>query len=237
METECFLWKQMLQHAPQHQYVEYTMQEVQLLVTPQDAQPIPLGSIDFTNVCLNTFYNIPKMHPIEIPPCLRTHEFLGRRYQVTSSHQIPASGLHFIKDASDMKRFSFCGDTKNIKPQDIDEHNLYVISDMVDIISEYRVYFLHGKIYAIEYYNGEPTVFPDIQKIQKANAIYSMQRNYPSSYTMDWMITTNGTFLVEVHPTLFAVGLYTTLLSDNFLDGYRESLDYILRHNTPVIPS
>lgn len=237
MKTEYFLWKQLLQHTPQHQYIECTIQDIQLFVDNTDVRHIPLGSIDFTNTCLSHLYKIPKMNPIEVPPCLQTREFLGRKYQIVPSYQIPTHGLYFIKDASDMKRFAFCGNIKDIDKQSIKQENLYVVSEIVDIISEYRVYFLHGKIYAIEYYNGNPAVFPDINKIQKANAIYSAQKDYPLSYTMDWMITPNGTFLVEVHPTLFSVGLYTTILSDSFLDGYKESLNYILRHNTSVVPS
>ena len=162
METECFLWKQLLKSAPQHKYFECTTQDIHSIPIPLHKQYIPLGSIDFTNKCLSKFYNIPKMNSIEIPSCLRNDEFLGRQYKIASAQQIPTAGVYFVKDASDMKRFSFYGDTQNIKPQDINPHNLYVISEVVDIISEYRVYFLHGKIYAIEYYNGDPTVLPDI---------------------------------------------------------------------------
>ena len=89
METEYFLWKQLLKNAPQHEYFECAIQDVHSILTPPQKQYIPLGSIDFTNECLSKFYNISKMNPIEIPPCLRKSEFLGRQYKIVPAEQIP----------------------------------------------------------------------------------------------------------------------------------------------------
>ena len=45
---------------------------------------IPLGTIEFTENYFKIFYEIEKENPIEIPPILRTYEFLKRRYSITS---------------------------------------------------------------------------------------------------------------------------------------------------------
>jgi hypothetical protein len=104
----------------------------------------------------------------------------------------------------------------------------------MDIIAEYRVYFLRSEVYAIEYYNGNPLCFPDRNTIMSANMRYAREKDYPGSYTMDVMVTKDGTFLTEIHPVLFSCGLYTTVLGVDFLNGYIDGLHYILNHNTPV---
>ena len=41
---------------------------------------IPLGTIEFTENYFKIFYGIEKENPIEIPPILRTYEFLKQKY-------------------------------------------------------------------------------------------------------------------------------------------------------------
>ena len=204
---------------------------------------IPLGTINFVTAYLNIFKNIEKMHPIEIPQCLRTEEFLKRKYQIIQGKNIPKSGVYFIKNVSTLKTFSYTGQLNAIcnevdaltGKRPIEDNDWYQLSEVINILSEYRVYFIEGKLYAIAYYDGIQTIFPDINLIIKANLIYSMQKDYPQSYTMDIAITPKGTVLLEIHP-LFSCGIYTTVLGTDFLYGYRDSMNYLKKHNHPIIP-
>lgn len=200
----------------------------------QDA--IPLGTINFVTAFLNIFKNIEKMNPIEIPKCLRTNEFLKRKYSIQKGENLPQKGRYFIKNASNLKTFSYQGPLEYL-PYDemscIVPNDFYQLSEIVNILSEYRVYIVDGEVYAISHYDGNPNIFPDVNLIKKANLIYSTQPDYPRSYTMDIMVNEKGTSILEIHP-LFSCGLYTTLLSDNFLYGYKDSLDYITKYNTQI---
>lgn len=197
---------------------------------------IPIGDIKFTTTFLKIFKNIDKINPIEVPQILRTDEFLKRKYAIIKGDSLPQNGRFFVKNASSLKDFTFVGDIADLKTDIvIDKNEYYLISEIVDIFAEYRIYFLNGKIYAIAYYNGNPCIFPDIKFIQKANLIYSTQKEYPKSYTMDIMVNNKGTSIVEVH-LFFSCGLYQTVIGIDFLQGYLDAMKYVENFNTPPIP-
>ncbi len=235
MKIEHFLWLDLIKSSrEQHTVIECTIQEIPRVLENTPPIIIPLGCIDFTNEVLRHKYNISCMMPAEVPLCLRKEAFLGRFYKICPAADIPRDGAYFIKDATQMKGFSHLGSVKQIFHNDINPEHNYVVSSIVNIQSEYRVYIIGGEVYAIEYYNGNACVLPDIKKIQMMNLMYMMQPDYPISYTMDIMVTEEGTFLTEIHPTLFSCGLYTTLLSESFLKGYEDGLRYLQNHNTPA---
>jgi hypothetical protein len=206
---------------------------------------IPVGTIDFVTAWLNIFKGIDKINPIEVPPCLRTDEFLKRKYSIVSKDNIPTQGEYFIKDASQLKVFSYSGRLESFLVDDLwqkpvnefdtslrlNPNHLYQVSEVVNILSEYRVYIISGEIEAIAHYNGDPCVFPDVNLIQKANNIYYIQRDYPTSYSMDIMITNRGTSICEIHPYT-SIGHYNLLNGSNLAYAYRDGMDYIIKHNT-----
>jgi hypothetical protein len=202
---------------------------------------IPLGTIPFVTLFLNIFKGIEKMNPIEVPNCLRTDEFLKRKYSIVEGRNVPKEGNYFVKNVSNLKSFTHWGsvDRLFLSPDAITGKNiikddeLYQVSEIIDIISEYRVYFIDGKVYDIAYYNGHPCVFPDTALIEKANLIYSLQKDYPKSYTMDVAVNKEGTCIIEVHP-MFSCGIYSTVLGPNFLGGYFDSMKYVTQYNTPI---
>jgi len=227
-----------------HTYQFCTLKDMQLgniLSTPKMKEAIPLGSIEFVTAYFQRFYNIEKMNPIEIPPCLRTKEFLKRDYQIVKASDIPQNGEYFIKDVSQLKVFSYNGEMSYFMRDDIALHlnrnHLFQVSERVDILSEWRVYILDGEIYNIANYEGNPCIFPDINLIEKANRIYSTQADFPKSYTMDIMVIQKKeeiqTALIECH-ILFSTGLYNTVWGTNWLYGYRDSKDYVLRQNSEI---
>lgn len=208
---------------------------------------IPIGSIDFVSTWLKVFYNIDKENPIEIPPVLRTDEFLKRKYSIVTADKLPRTGRYFIKDVSKLKEFTYSGDLEYFlfdemfepakSPYDyslrINPDHLFQVSEIVNILSEYRVYIIGGKIENIANYNGDVTLFPDVELIKKANDLYSTQPDYPKSYSMDLMITPRGTAITEIH-NYTSLGHYSTLFGDNLLYAYRDGIDYLLKHNTPI---
>lgn len=236
MKIETFLWKDLLtEESCPHTLMECSMTELPELVLAHNLKnAVPMGSIPFTNLFFKLVHNIEQMNPVEIPPCLRTNQYLGREYNIVESSEVPTDGNYFIKDASGFKTMHYFGAMKNFNRSMLNPEHKYVVSELLNILAEYRVYFIRGQVYAIEYYNGNPLYFPDKNVIMGANLKYSQEKDYPGSYTMDLMITKDGTFLTEIHPVLFSCGIYTTVLSTSFLDGYIDSLHYILCHNTPT---
>ena len=47
------------------------------------------------------------------------------------------------------------------------------------------------------------------------------------------MITPRGTAITEIH-NYTSLGHYSTLFGDNLLYAYRDGIDYLLKHNTPI---
>lgn len=237
MKMETFLWQDLLDEKTcQHTYDTCEYAELSRYTSTNDCTTtIPLGSILFTNRFFQLVHNITQMNPIEIPPCLRDPKFLGRQYKIVPGSQVPKDGYYFLKDASSFKTYAYMGPLNERTGEQLHANRPYVVSSPLDVLSEYRVYFVRRKIYAIEYYNGNPTYFPDCNNIAQANLRYSQCVDYPQSYTMDVMVTEEGTFITEIHPVLFSCGLYTTILGTDFLDGYIDSFNYILHHNTKIV--
>lgn len=210
-----------------------------VIKSPKEA--IPLGTIQFTEKYFSQIYNIKQMNPIEVPKCLRTDEFLQRKYKICKYLELPSSGDYFIKDVSCAKAFSYCGDISLIEKDNSPFHtnlpnkeHLFQISDIVNPVAEYRVYIYSGEVQAITEYAGDPFIFPDVKKINKMDAIYSLQPDYPGAYTMDIMILDTGeTCLCECH-ILFSCGLYNSVFTSRLLDGYAQAKRYILNHNTKI---
>ena len=196
---------------------------------------IPFGTLEFISNFFKIFKDVDTINPIEIPKCLRTQEFLKRKYEILQYSEIPKNGRYFVKNVSKFKDWTYCGEIAELhKNNKFNEASLYQISEIVEPIAEYRVYVISGKIYAIAYYDGDPCIFPDTHIINKVNLIYSMQKDYHRSYTMDVMVTEKGTCITEIH-VLFSCGIYQTVLGTDFLYGYQDAMKYTEKFNTPII--
>lgn len=205
------------------------------ILNQQLANYIPVGNIKFISAWFKTFHDIDNINPIEVPVCLRTEEFLKRYYTIVPFDKVPRSGLYFIKDVSKLKNGSFSGYVENYIVDNelfamLDNHN-YQVSEVVEPLSEWRVYIISGKIESIVNYDGDPLLFPDVKLIQKANIMYSLQEDYPKSYSLDVMITKNGTSIVECH-TFLALGLYSTTWGSDLLYAHADGIKYVLNHNS-----
>lgn len=206
---------------------------------------IPIGTIQFVTAWLSIFKGIEMENAIEIPPILRTDEFLKRKYSIRKAEDIPRSGQYFIKDATQLKVFSYSGELEfflydeMFEPKKseydntlrLDPTHLYQVSEIVNVLSEYRVYIISGEIVSCQNYNGDPKLLPDMNLINKANLLYSTQEDYPNSYSLDVMITPRGTAITEIH-NFTSLGLYSTIWGTNLLYAYRDGIDYLVNHNT-----
>ena len=65
--------------------------------------------------------------------------------------------------------------------------------------------------------------------IQKMIQEYSKAEDRPKSYTMDIMVTNEGTALLEIH-TFVSVGLYSTLWDETLLGAYKDGIDYCIKY-------
>lgn len=201
---------------------------------------IPVGTIDFVTKYLNKYKGIEKENPIEIPKYLRTDEFLKRDYAFVGKDSLPTSGNFFIKDVSELKRFSglvnfsytplesFFTDERGVGI--FDPSHRFLVSEPYEIQSEWRVYVISGYIETICHYNGDCRVYPDMNIINKAVNLITMHEKWLKSYTIDVMVGKRGTALIEVH-NFASVGLYSTLWSENLPWAYRDGIDYLLKDN------
>ena len=64
---------------------------------------IPFGTVRFVEQYLQVFKGIERDNAIEVPPIMRTDEFLKRKYSIVPRDEIPRHGNYFIKDATQQK--------------------------------------------------------------------------------------------------------------------------------------
>lgn len=171
---------------------------------------IPIGTLEFVRTWLKKYKDIEEMKPIEVPEILREEKYLGRSYDIVSFEDLELKGYKFIKDIDKLKQFSFTGDLGNLDKNDksIFVSQNYLISNVVDIMSEYRVFVSDMSIKAIQFYDGDCTVFPNVSLLREMVGKYYLVQDRPKSYTMDIAVLKNGrTIILEVHPVV-SVGTY-----------------------------
>lgn len=193
---------------------------------------IPIGTIDFVTNYMRMFKKDFKQNPIEIPAYLRTDEFLKRDYHIGDIRDVPSTGIWFVKDVSTLKHFSkVCNlDHEFNDLVELGKDANYLVSSVVDILSEWRVYVLDGELANICNYNGDCTLFPDMSLIRKAMSLIELNEKWLKSYTIDVMVTKRGTALIEIH-NFISVGLYSTLWGQDLLWGYVDGIRYLQEDN------
>jgi len=223
-EIEIYQMEKLLVHSRQDTYIStfdiYGISDYKL----KDA--IPVGDLDFVKTFLKRVYGSNEMPPIEIPSVLLHQDIVKRDYHFVMGKDIPKNGRYFIKDATELKNFSFNGDIDMIQGFIERDHN-YVLSSIVEILSEYRVIVLNDKIQCIQYYDGNPVILPDAQFIQKVVNRYMTDNSRPKSYIADFGVNSNlETFLIELQPSV-SFGTYG-YFAENLRYIYKLGLDYYI---------
>lgn len=187
---------------------------------------IPFGTIEFTNQFITKFYgneyiplplNIPfiindyakrdiinisltdnnRSHIICSLASLFTYDTHIDKIFVKSNDIIKFknNGIHTIVDLLDIKLFP---------------NGIYQISKLIDIKSEYRCFIYKDKLVGIKNYNGDFTIFPDINVINEIINKYKWDNGdglAPEAYTLDIGVNDKDTFIIECHDFI-SVGLY-----------------------------
>lgn len=163
---------------------------------------IPIGTVEFVLEYLKKYYIIDNVKPINIPQELMKPEYLKRWVKIHKSEtnvintgDIPI----FVKDNTKIK-----GWANIVKPNRGYPPGEYLISEVVNIDSEWRAFVYNGQLVGLQNYAGDFTWFPDVCTIK--NMIRDFKTN-PKAYTLDVGINEKGTFIIECH-TFFSCGLY-----------------------------
>lgn len=154
----------------------------------------PVGSVEF--VCDYLWENF-RLHPKpKNIPC----QLLARKYTkrtVFYGTEKDITSKLFVKSNDKIKGFT---DIVEKAPE-----GNYQISEVIEIVSEWRVFVYKQKMVGLKNYSGDFWVFPDVSLIQEMIIRYS---DAPVAYTLDVGINNeNGTFVIEVHD-FFSCGLY-----------------------------
>lgn len=93
------------------------------------------------------------MQPIEVPAKLRKDRYLKRKYSIVSKEDLPEDGYWFIKKIDRLKEFTNTG-CVGVYKHSLYEGN-YVVSDVLEILSEYRVFVINGVPQGVQFYQGD----------------------------------------------------------------------------------
>ena len=169
---------------------------------------VPIGSVEFVHRYMKMKgLDIP--NPLNVPEELRKSEFLKRDVFESSLDELDWNRSWFIKPVSDIKKFTgfVAKDLESAKlfEPNIKDDEILFVSDPINIVSEYRCIIHKNELQAIQYYQGEFTIFPNVDMIKK---IISDYKDSPPTYTLDLGITEKGeTIIVELHH-FYSCGLY-----------------------------
>lgn len=173
-------------------------------------EDIVLDGIYQVNYILEKF----NVHPSEFnyPQCF--NQFLGRRIWSDTINSIYNDSTKWGIFVKPSKEKVFTGKVINSLSDLIGcgsstEDYEVICSDIVDFISEYRVFILYDRVLGIRHYKGECRVFPNTSILDEMIEI-SIQSwsDRPNAYSLDLGVTSDGrTLLVEINDS-YALGNY-----------------------------
>lgn len=173
---------------------------------------IPVGDVEFVSEYLKAFYPHAEkaLRPLNVPECL--FPFAGRKIcNVYYRDDFePMKGIKdiFSKDMDTIKSpFNgiHCDVPTYYESKDFEHEQ---VSEVIDILSEWRVIVFQGTIQHIGNYSGEPLVFPDAETIRQMASTYEKSGEAPVAYTLDVAVTKDTkTVVIECH-RFFSCGLY-----------------------------
>lgn len=195
---------------------------------------IPVGGIEFVRERLRRAgAKDAEMTPLEIPEPLRG--MAGREYFVAKGSEIAGTEYtdadrYFVKDASRLKSWTSLPHDGDVSRM-IDPGRAYVVSEKIDLLSEYRCFVHMDEVKAVQRYAGHPLVFPDPATISEMVARMAASER-PDAYVLDVAVkraadATTSTVPIEAHPFV-SCGLYGYVpdaVGDELEAGYRWYLE------------
>jgi len=162
---------------------------------------VPVGSVEFVCAYLDVFYDIVPQQ-INVPEEL--FGFAGRVIfndsEKNFEKNLNSYGKWFAKSNNKIKYFA-----KVVDENTVLEAGNYQFSELIDIDSEWRCFVYNNKLVGLQNYSGDFTKFPNVNTINIM--IYSYTPNAPIAYTLDVLINSMGTYVMECH-SMFSTGLY-----------------------------
>ena len=138
-------------------------------------------------------------------------KYLGRNIETTTFGELGTDFPYFVKPANVVKMFT--GDVID-NPKHLEYLVMFdkclpetavIKSEIVDFVTEYRVFISHGKIYGMKHYKGDWLQLIDTSILE---SMISDFKDCPSAFTLDVGLTSDGrTLLVEVND-FWALGSY-----------------------------
>ena len=188
----------------------------------QDKKSIPVGSIKFIQSAIGLSMQKPEyqLHSrLEVPDELRVPEFLGRKYSVgtvrDNKHNISSKTSYFVKTLAPVDCYKNILSGSELVASHIFEDVNIIVSGVLDIKSEWRVFVLNGEIVNLACYKAKNySKMPDISAVTKMIQAYT---NCPPAYVLDVAVTAKGTFVLEAYNFL-GVELYSTCWDDSLLE-------------------
>jgi len=171
-----------------------------------------------TDVCIGSVQGTVRFFEacgVEVPKYLgypdQLKKYLGRKIETTTFGNLGDDFPYFVKPADDVKMFTgdVVSNPKHLEYlRDFDKcqpETPVMKSEVMEFLSEYRVFVSHGKIYDVKHYKGT------WKEHISSNIVEMMVRDYtdcPSAYTLDVGLDSSGlTRLVEVND-MWAIGSY-----------------------------
>ncbi|OME55538.1 hypothetical protein BSK59_13765 [Paenibacillus odorifer] len=188
-------------HANSH---SYHLAELDELFEHDYSNCTPSGTVEFVQEFLSGYHNIHKSKPINIPNDLFSMKYLKRFVFKKKKEELwDCHGKVFLKSNDKIKGYTEFVDLDNL-PADV-PNDSFVISEIVDIQSEWRAFVHNKQLVGLQHYLGDFKMFPDVNLIEEMINDY---HNSPPSYTLDVGINrASGTFLLESH-NLWSTGFY-----------------------------
>jgi hypothetical protein len=180
--------------------------------------------VEFVQEFIKRYNGIENIKPINVPVSLKRSEYLKRwmEYRTIEEPAISEYRLPmFVKDNGKIK-----GYTGIIRPGEIVEPGNWLISELIEIESEWRAFIYNKALVGLKNYLGDFAMVPDVELIKRMIADY---KDSPTAYTLDVGVNRErGTFIIEGHD-FSSCGLYgfadLRLIPKMMSVGYREMLE------------
>lgn len=182
---------------------------------------VPVGTVEFVHEYIDRKYSTTEPEPLNIPVELRTKEFLKRNVVYINCKGLITENDMFIKSTTKVKGYTnIQKDFKDI-PSD-----LYMVSDLINIDSEYRCFVYNNELVGLQNYSGDFTIFPDVGQIKKMILAF---KNSPPAYTLDVGVNkVDGTFIIELH-NFYSCGLYGFSDHDVLPKMFIKTYEYMIK--------
>lgn len=181
---------------------------------------VPVGSIDFVNDFVSR-----KFGKTLIPRKINSFpKYLLNRNMTTNVAEACGYGSEvFVKDNENFKQLVGIYQTSSLEV--LSHTREIVYSEVINILSEYRIFVHNYEIVGIKHYLG------DVYKIPKMSYLKDVVDYIQDldTYSFDVAVTVKGEALLEVHD-IFSVGLYgfdeRCIMPQMFNRGFRNALRY-----------